>query len=60
MKEARSTYCGECRRDFVPGEVVYFAWIENRSFCVECYVKLKSKIKDWEPRLVPKEGEEIE
>ncbi|MHC8517033.1 hypothetical protein [Sporosarcina sp. ITBMC105] len=60
MKPARSTYCGECRNDFESGEVVYFAWIENRSFCVECHVALKSKIKDWEPRRVPKEGEEID
>lgn len=53
MKPARSTYCGECTKDFKPGEVVYFAWIENRSFCAECHLKLKPKIKDWETRYVP-------
>lgn len=53
MKPARSSYCGECTKDFESGEVVYFAWIENRSFCGKCHEKLKSKIADWEPRYVP-------
>lgn len=58
MKISTSTYCGECHEDFKPGEIVYFAWFENRSFCVECHVKLKSKISDWEPRRIPERGEE--
>ncbi|MFY0521395.1 hypothetical protein ACOMCU_26800 [Lysinibacillus sp. UGB7] len=55
MKEAKSKYCGECQRDFVPGEIVWYAWIENRSFCSDC--KSKLNIKDWEPRKVPDKNE---
>ena len=51
MKEAQSKYCGECERDFVPGEVVWYAWIENRSFCASCKENLN--ISDWEPRKIP-------
>ncbi|MFJ8064869.1 hypothetical protein ACIQYS_09570 [Psychrobacillus sp. NPDC096426] len=58
MKEAKSTYCGECQRNFKPGEIVHFAWIENRSFCGKCQVKLQDVIRDWEPRQVPKKEEE--
>lgn len=51
MKESKSKYCGECEKDFVPGEIVHYAWIENRSFCSTC--KSKLDIKDWEERKVP-------
>ena len=51
MKEAKSKYCGECEKDFTPGEIVHYAWIENRSFCSTC--KSKLDIKDWEERKVP-------
>lgn len=54
MKAAKSSYCGECERDFESGEIVHYAWIENRSFCSDCYEKLKSKIRDWEKRYVPR------
>ncbi|WP_248508805.1 hypothetical protein [Sporosarcina sp. NCCP-2222] len=54
-----SNMCGECERDFRPGEIVYYAWIENRTFCGKCQVKLAPVIKDWEPRLVKKGGESI-
>ena len=53
LKEAKSNYCGECQRDFKPGEIVDFAWIENRSFCGKCQLKLQAVIRDWEPRQVP-------
>ncbi|GKV54271.1 hypothetical protein NCCP2222_02180 [Sporosarcina sp. NCCP-2222] len=59
MKKALSNMCGECERDFRPGEIVYYAWIENRTFCGKCQVKLAPVIKDWEPRLVKKGGESI-
>lgn len=52
MKPTTLTYCGECERDFYPGEKVWFAWIENRCFCMDC--KSKLQIQDWEPRKVPK------
>lgn len=47
---AKSTYCGECLEDFKDGETVWYAWIENRSFCGKC--KQKLDIKDWEKRIV--------
>lgn len=52
MKETSLTYCGECLQEFKPGQVVWFAWIENRCFCAACQSKLP--IGQWEPRLVPK------
>lgn len=52
MKISTSTYCGECLKDFVDQEIVWFAWIENRSFCGDCQKKLD--IKDWEKRIVKK------
>lgn len=53
MKQSISTYCGECERDFKAGEIVHFAWIENRSFCSDCQRKLKPKISEWEERYIP-------
>ena len=46
MKVSTSINCGEFQRNFVFGEIVYFAWIENRSFCSDCSPKLN--FKDWE------------
>lgn len=60
MKRSLSKYCGECLKDLEPAEVVFFAQIENRSFCVECRLKLKLKIRDWEPRQIPLKGDEEE
>ncbi|MFA9459089.1 hypothetical protein ACERJO_20400 [Halalkalibacter sp. AB-rgal2] len=51
MKIARSTYCGECHEDFKNGQVVWYASIENHSFCSNCKPNLD--IKDREPRKVP-------
>ena len=59
IKFSSSEYCGECEKDFEPGEIVYFTWFENRSFCVECHVKLKPQIADWEPRKIPEGDEEL-
>jgi hypothetical protein len=53
LKLSGSSYCGECLEDFKDGETVWYAWIENRSFCGKC--KQKLDIKDWEPRIY-KEG----
>lgn len=53
MKISTSKYCGECQRDFSPGEIVHYAWIENRSFCSNCQQKLN--IRDWEERKISKE-----
>ncbi|MET3657883.1 hypothetical protein [Sporosarcina psychrophila] len=58
MKKSLSKYCGECQKDFVPGEIVYFTWLENHSFCGNCKRKLVL-INDWETRQIPKRGEEI-
>ncbi|MDI2588086.1 hypothetical protein OR571_13410 [Psychrobacillus sp. NEAU-3TGS] len=54
MIEAKSSYCGECQSDFKPGQIVYYAWIENRSFCGKCHIQLRTLIQDWETRQVPK------
>ena len=45
-------YCGECLEDFTNGQLVYFAWSENRCFCMKCRNKLDDVIKDFEPRKV--------
>lgn len=50
MKESKSKYCGECHKDFEPGEIVWFAAIENHSFCSKCKTQLN--IKEWEKRRV--------
>jgi len=55
MKTTTLTYCDECKRDFTPGEKVWFAWIESRCFCSTC--KNHLQIQDWEPRMVPDGGE---
>lgn len=51
MKEAKSSYCGECLRDFEPNELVWYSFIENRCFCKDCKPKLN--ILEWELRKVP-------
>lgn len=48
MKATTISYCAECHRDFIAGQVVWYAAIENNCFCSRCKEKLK--IKDWEPR----------
>lgn len=53
LRIAKSSYCGECQRDFHDGEIVWYAWIENHSFCTGCKEKLN--IKDWEPRMFLKD-----
>lgn len=51
MKETKLTNCGECQKDFRPGEIVWFSWMENRCFCSPCQSKLP--FGQWEPQLVP-------
>lgn len=55
MKTTTLKYCGECQRDFKPGEIVWYAWIENRCFCATCKDRLQ--IQDWEPRKVPERSD---
>lgn len=53
MELSGSSYCGECLEDFKDEEIVWYAWIENRSFCSDC--KQKLDIRDWEPRIYKEE-----
>lgn len=55
MKSTTVKYCGECQRDFLPREMVWYAAIENNCFCPRC--KKKLDIKKWEPRLANAEEE---
>lgn len=57
MKESGSKYCGECQIDFKAGEIVYYTWYENRSFCGNCKRLMNERVSaeylDWEQRIVP-------
>lgn len=45
-------YCGECRKEFKPGEITYFTWYEGKSLCGNCKRKLESLVDaeylDWQ------------
>lgn len=51
MKYSLSSYCGECKRDFVPGQIVNYTPLENRSFCSSCREKINTTL--WERRIIP-------
>lgn len=44
MKEAAHEFCGECRKDFKPGEIVYYTWYENLTFCGTCKRKMEALV----------------
>ena len=52
MEVSPSKYCGECDRNFRPGEIVYVTWLEVYAFCGLCKSKV-TLINDWETRIVP-------
>jgi len=56
MKDTISNYCGECERDFVAGEVVYYTWYENNFFCEKCKEVMNKRVThsylDWQLRKV--------
>ena len=56
LKEAAHEYCGECRKDFSPGEIVYYTWYENLTFCGKCKRIMNERVTpsylDWQERVV--------
>lgn len=58
MKKSAHTHCGECRKKFSDGEIVYYTWYENDTFCSYCKTKLNEKVSveylDWKTRIVKK------
>lgn len=45
-KETSVSYCDECCRDFIMGEVVHFTWYENRFFCDECKQIMNKRVRE--------------
>lgn len=58
MKKSAHTHCGECRKAFSAGEVVYYTWYENDTFCSTCKDKINlvasAEYLDWKARIVKK------
>ena len=55
MKTAVHEYCGDCRKKFSAGEIVYYTWYENDTFCGTCKAKLSILVSpeylDWQQRM---------
>lgn len=52
IKPTPISYCQSCLRDFRPGEVVYFASVDNTIVCSDCAKVHKAP----EPRVYGKEA----
>lgn len=64
LKSAVS-YCGECHKNFVENEIVFYTWFENNTFCFDCKTKITAKSNeeylDWQKRIFKKfVSEEVE
>lgn len=56
MKTTTTSYCVECQRDFIEGEIVHHTWYENRCFCDKCKAVMNTRVTpsylDWQEREV--------